>query len=303
MKKNAKAEHYQGSHIKTSISYRIFTICNAMIMLTVIVLTLYPFATLIAKSFSSEAAIMSGQVSIWPKGFNVLTYKFLMRDRVFWINYRNTLIYTVVGTFISMVITTIVAYVLSKKNLLWRNAILFFVVFTMFVQGGLIPNYVLVTSLGLRNTIWAVTLPSALSVFNMLIMKTFFEGLPVELEEAAEIDGYGKIGIMLKVCLPLSKAIIATMTLFYAVSNWNSWFNAFLYLDNRLEQPVSIYLRNLIAGLTGANDVASGADAGARIAANLQSVAIVLTMLPIMCVYPFVQKHFVKGVMLGSIKS
>ena len=125
----------------------------------------------------------------------------------------------------------------------------------------------------------------------------------MELEEAAEIDGCGKIGIMYRICLPLSKPIMATMTLFYAVANWNSWFNAFLYLDNRLDQPVSIYLRNLIAGLTGANDVASGADAGARIAANLQSVAIVLTMLPIMCVYPFVQKHFVKGVMLGAVKS
>ncbi len=303
MKKNSKGEYYQGSHVKDSVSYRIFTTGNTIFMLIVIVLTLYPFAALIAKSFSSEAAIMSGQVSIWPKGFNVLTYQFLMRDRVFWINYRNTLIYTAAGTFLSLVLTTIVSYVLSKKNLLWRNAMLLFVVFTMFVQGGLIPNYVLVTTLGLRNTIWAVTLPGALSVFNMLIMKTFFEGLPVELEEAAEIDGCGKIGIMYRICLPLSKPIMATMTLFYAVANWNSWFNAFLYLDNRLDQPVSIYLRNLIAGLTGANDVASGADAGARIAANLQSVAIVLTMLPIMCVYPFVQKHFVKGVMLGAVKS
>lgn len=289
--------------VKDSGAYRLFTVFNTVFMLLIIIITLYPFLTIVAKSFSSESAIMSGQVGIWPKGFNTLTYRFLMSDSVFWANYKNTLVYTFTGTVISLILTTATAYVLSKKNLMWRNLLLFYVVITMYVQGGLIPNYVLVTSLGLRNTIWAVTLPGALSVFNMLIMKTFFEDLPVELEEAAEIDGHGKIGVMFKICLPLSKPILATMILFYAVTAWNSWFQAFLYLDNRIDQPVSMYLRNLIAGLTGANDVATGSDAGARIAANLQSVAIVLTMLPIMCIYPFVQKYFVKGVMLGSIKS
>lgn len=289
--------------IKESTGYRIFTVCNTIFMLFVIAVALYPFITIVAKSFSSESAIMSGSVNLLPKGFNTLTYQFLMKDKVFWVNYKNTIVYTVFGTALAMIITTIIAYVLSKKNLLWKKAISTFVVLTMFVQGGLIPNYVLVTSLGLRNTIWAVTLPGALSVWNMLVMKTFFEGLPIELEEAAEIDGYGKVGIMMKICMPLSKPILATMTLFYAVNAWNSWFQAFLYMDNRLDQPVSMYLRNLISGLTGANDVASGADAGARIAANLQSVAIVLTMLPIMCIYPFVQKYFVKGVMIGSVKS
>ena len=176
-------------------------------------------------------------------------------------------------------------------------------VFTMFFSGGLIPNYVLVTSLGLKNTVWAIVLPNAISVFNLLVMKAFFESLPSELEEAAAVDGLNTYGILLRIVLPLSKAIIATMVLFYAVSFWNSWFTAFLYMDRQDLLPVTVYLRNLIAGATGAErPAASPTPTRCQAAATIQAVTIVLTTLPILAVYPFVQRYFVRGVMLGAVK-
>jgi len=221
---------------------------------------------------------------------------------MFWTNYRNTVLYTVVATLISMVLTTCYAYVLSKKHLKGRGVLVGIAVFTMFFNGGLIPNYVLVSGLGLRNTIWAIVLPNAISVFNLLVMKAFFESLPAELEEAAAVDGLNTYGILLRIVLPLSKAVIATMVLFYAVSFWNSWFSAFLYLDRLDLFPVTVYLRNLIAGATAGTDVTAASDTALQIDANIQSVTIVLTVLPIMLVYPFIQRYFVSGVMLGAVK-
>lgn len=235
-------------------------------------------------------------------GFNTETYKLILADSAFWTNYGNTVLYTVVATAISMVLTTSFAYAIAKKDLKGRSVFIGLAVFTMFFNGGLIPNYVLISSLGMRDTIWAVVLPNAISVFNLLIMKSFFENMPRELEEAASIDGLTQYGILFKVVLPLSKAIVATMVLFYAVANWNSWFQAFLYLDNPDLFPVTIYLRNMIAGVTTAGSAGGTAENVGQIAANIQSVTIVLTVIPILCVYPFVQKYFFSGVMLGSVK-
>jgi putative aldouronate transport system permease protein len=289
--------------MQESIQYKIFKVFNVSILLLIIFLTLYPFLNVVAQSFSSEAAISSGEVSLYPKGFNVDTYKTVIADSMFWINYKNTVVYTVVGTAISMVMTTMFAYALSKRRLVGRKALTVFAVFTMFFNGGLIPNYVLINSLGMGNTMWAIVIPGAISIYNMLIMKSFFENMPEELEEAASIDGLSQYGILLKIVLPLSKAVIATMILFYAVAHWNSWFPAFLYLDQKEMFPVTIYLRNMIAGATGtAAAGATAADNLTQIAANIKSVTMVLTILPILTIYPFVQKHFVNGVMLGSIK-
>jgi putative aldouronate transport system permease protein len=201
-----------------------------------------------------------------------------------------------------MVLTTCYAYVLSKKDLKGRGALVGIAVFTMFFSGGLIPNYVLITSLGMKNTIWAMVIPNAISVFNLLVMKAFFEGMPSELEEAAQIDGLSTYGTLLRIVLPLSKAVIATMTLFYSVSFWNSWFSAFLYMDRTELMPVTVYLRNLIAGSTTGQNAGAATDQVTQVAANIQSVTIVLTALPILCVYPFVQRFFVSGVMLGAVK-
>ncbi|WP_329127821.1 carbohydrate ABC transporter permease [Streptomyces sp. NBC_01465] len=285
-----------------SRGYRVFQTVNAVILTGVVVVTLYPFINIIARSFSAESQIRAGEVNLWPKGFNLTTYKIIATDGMFWRNYGNTVLYTVVGTAVAMALTTVYAYVLSKKDLKGRGVLIGIAVFTMFFSGGLIPNYVLISSLGMKNSLWAIVVPNAISVFNLLVMKAFFESLPSELEEAAQIDGLSTYGILFRIVLPLSKAVIATMTLFYAVSFWNSWFSAFLYLDKAELLPVTVYLRNLIAGASGG--VSAGADTEqlSQVAANIQSVTIVLTALPILCVYPFVQRYFVSGVMLGAVK-
>lgn len=289
--------------MKESKQYKIFKVFNVCILLLIIFCTLYPFVNVVAQSFSSESYINSGQVNLLPKGFNVETYQKVLSDTMFWINYKNTVVYTVVGTVISMFLTTIFAYALSKRRLVGRRFLTVFAVFTMFFNGGLIPNYVLINALGFANSMWAIVIPGAISIYNMLIMKSFFENMPEELEEAASIDGLNTYGILLKIILPLSKAVIATMVLFYAVAYWNSWFSAFIYLDKKELFPVTIYLRNMIAGTTsGMSAGATSADNLTQISANIKSVTMVLTILPILTIYPFVQKYFVSGVMLGSVK-
>ncbi|MGC4806747.1 carbohydrate ABC transporter permease [Micromonospora sp. DT233] len=289
--------------IRPTRGYRVFQAVNALILTGVVVVTLYPFVNIVARSLSEEAYIIAGKVNLVPRGFDLTAYRLVMSDPMFWTNYRNTVLYTVVATAISIVLTTCYAYVLSKPRLKGRGMLVGIAVFTMFFSGGLIPNYVLITSLGMKNSIWAVVLPNAVNVFNLLVMKAFFESLPAELEEAAAVDGLSTYGTLWRIVLPLSKAVIATMVLFYAVSFWNSWFTAFLYLDQQDLLPVTVYLRNLIAGATGAQSAGGVADADAiQAAVTLQSVTTVLTTLPILAVYPFIQRYFVSGVMLGAVK-
>lgn len=282
--------------------YRVFQGVNGVVLTLVVLVTLYPFVNIIARSFSGERQIRAGEVTLWPKGFNLTTYEIVFQDSMFWRNYGNTVLYTVVSTVVAMVLTTCYAYVLSKKQLKGRTALVGIAVFTMFFTGGLIPNYLLITSLGLKNSVWAIALPNAISVFNLLVMKAFFEGLPTELEEAAQVDGLSTYGILFRIVLPLSKAVVATMVLFYAVSFWNSWFSAFLYMDRTDLMPVTVYLRNLIQGATGGGNAGAGTEQLSQVGANIQAVTIVLTALPILCVYPFVQRYFVSGVTLGAVK-
>lgn len=291
--------------VKESKQYKAFKFFNIFIMIVVIAITLYPFLYVLAQSFSSEQYVYAGEVFLLPKGFTTKTYQVVMQESSFWSGYKNTIIYTLFSTIISIIMTILCAYPLSRKDLKGRKYILAFMVFTMFFNGGLIPNYLLIKNLGMRNTIWAVIIPGAISTYNMLIMKTFFEGLPHELVEAASVDGANTYTTLWKIILPLSKPIIATMVLFYAVGSWNSWFGAYLYFDKKELFPVTLYLRNVIAGAqqTAASS-ASGvsSDDLTQIAATLKSATIILTVLPIICIYPFVQKYFVQGVMIGSIK-
>jgi putative aldouronate transport system permease protein len=292
-----------GATMKESVQYKIFKVINVLILLLVVYVTLFPFLNVVAQSFSGEAEINAGKVGLIPQGFNIETYQTVLKDQQFWVSYKNTILYTVVATTISMVMTTMFAYALSKKRLVGRQFFTKFAVFTMFFSGGLIPNYILIQQLGWGNTMWAVVVPGAISVFNMLIMKSFFENMPEELEEAASIDGSSTFGTLFRIILPLSKPILATMILFYAVGNWNSWFGAFLYFDKKELFPVTLYLRNLIKGATaGLSTGATSADNLTQIAANIKSVTMVLTVLPIIMVYPFIQKYFVSGIMLGSVK-
>lgn len=290
--------------MKDTTGYQVFTWVNTILLLVFVAITLYPVLTIVAQSFSSEGAIRTGRVNLLPDGFNLDTYRAVAENPLFWRNYRNTVMYTVVGTAVAMALTTSLAFVVSKKHLRGRGLLIGIAVFTMFFNGGLIPNYVLILNLGLKNTIWAVVLPGALSVFNLLVMKAFFENLPAELEEAAQIDGLGWFGILFRIVLPLSKAVIATMVLFYAVMYWNDWFTAFLYLDRPELMPVTMFLRNLIAGASSAatEGAAAQGTTASSIAANIQAVTMVLTVIPILCVYPFIQRYFVRGIMLGSVK-
>ncbi|MBM7331470.1 carbohydrate ABC transporter permease [Agrobacterium sp. S2] len=241
---------------------------NTVVLLGVVAATLFPFLMIVARSFSSDTAIRAGQVGIVPVGFNITTYQLVMSDSMFWTNYRNTVVYTVVATAIAIVLTTCYAYVLSRRDLPGKSVLIGIAVVTMFFNGGLIPNYVLISGLGLKNTLWAIVLPNAISVFNLLVMKSFFENQPVELEEAAQIDGLSTYGIFLRIVIPLSKAVLATMILFYSVTFWNSWFAAFLYMDRSELFPVTVYLRNLIAGATSASSTGAAAGDVAQVSAK-----------------------------------
>jgi putative aldouronate transport system permease protein len=282
--------------------YRVFQVLNGLILTGVVVAILYPFLNILARSFSGETYILDGQVDLWPRGFNVTTYRHVMSDPLFWTNYRNTVFYTVTATAVSMVLTTTYAYVLSKRHLRGRKILIGIAVFTMFFNGGIIPNYVLVSHLHMRDTVWAIALPNAINIFNLLVMKTFFENMPPELEEAAAVDGMDTYRILLRVVLPLSKAVIATMVLFYAVAYWNSWFSAFLYMDNQGLFTVTVYLRNIIDSVTSVANEQQAMGTQLQIAANIQAVTVVLVALPILSVYPFIQRYFVSGVMLGAVK-
>lgn len=290
--------------VRDSRGYRWFTWINGTLLVLFCALMLYPFITVLAQSFSGAGAIKAGLVNVWPVDFNLDTYGAVAQNDIFWRNYRNTVVYTVVGVTIAMVLTTVFAFVLSKKHLRGRTLLIGIAVFTMFFNGGIIPNYVLISTLGMKNTMWALVLPGAISVFNLLVMKSFFENLPVELEEAAQIDGLGWFGIFGRIVLPLSKAVIATMVLFYSVAIWNDWFPAFLYLDKQELFPVTLFLRNLVAGASSSasEGAAAAGSTTAAISANIQAVTMILTIIPILCVYPFVQRYFVSGMMLGSVK-
>ena len=287
--------------LKASREYRIFQVFNTIIMILAVAFTLYPFLYLVAQSFSSDVAVSAGKVFLFPVDFTTATYKYLLRDDSFFKFYGNTIFYSVLSVVISVFGTALLAYPLSKKKLRLNKFFTPFVVFTMYFAGGMIPNYILVTQwLGMRDSVWAVVLPGAISTFNLLLMKSFFEGLPGELEEAASIDGMGTYGIFARIVLPLSKPILATMALFYLVGIWNEWFGPFLYLDTRDKWPIALWVRQLVEG---ANNVEAGSTAEAStVQATLKSATMVLTSLPIICVYPFVQKYFVQGMTMGAVK-
>jgi len=291
------------STIQVSLGYKIFKVVNFIIMAFVVFFTLYPFIYLIAQSFSSEGAIYAGEISFFPVDFTTKTYNVILSKPDFFVYYGNTILYSVIGTLISLIGTAILAYPLSKKRLILNKFFTPFVVFTMFFAGGMIPNYILVAqTLHMRDTMWAIIIPGAISAYNVLLMKSFFESLPEELEEAAAVDGMSVYGIFMKIVIPLSKPIFATMFLFYIVGIWNNWFGPFLYLDTKDKWPVALYLRQIIMGATGTAEVGAANDEATQIAANVRSCCMVLTAAPIICIYPFVQKYFVKGMMIGSVK-
>ncbi|HEY4391924.1 MAG TPA: carbohydrate ABC transporter permease [Paenibacillus sp.] len=284
----------------SSVFFRWF---NYILLALIAYVTVFPFINIIAVSLSSSRAINAAEVFMWPIDFNVTAYKSLLKDGQLIVAMKNTVIITVVGTFLNMLMTTMAAYPLSKSRLKGRGIMLMAILFTMMFSGGMIPNFLLVNSLGLVNTYWSLWLPALISAYNMFVMKSFFEGLPEELEESAAIDGASDATILWKIILPLSKPVIAALTLFYAVGWWNSYMNVLIYIrgTDKLSLMVKLYqMIDLISpelmrsgeGVTRTSITPEG----------IRAAAVVFAIVPILCVYPFLQKHFIKGVLLGSIK-
>jgi putative aldouronate transport system permease protein len=270
-------------------------------------LMLYPFLFVIAASLSDSSVVARGMVGIIPRGFNVRAYEEVFKYQNIWSGYRNTVLYTVCGTVVNLVLTVCGAYPLSRKQFYGRRVFTFFIAVTMFFSGGLIPTYLVMRSYKLLNTFWVMILPGAISTWNMIIMRTFFQGLPVELEEAAIIDGCNDLGVLMRVVLPLSTASIMTIGMFYAVGHWNAWFNAFIYLKDFDRYPLQLWLRMIVLQnqLNDITNMQSGAvDMGAEnlISDTIKYAVIVVAAAPILCVYPFIQKYFVKGAVVGSLK-
>lgn len=285
----------------TSISSRIFDVMIWLVMAFMLIICVVPFVYMIALSLSSAKAIINGKVSFWPVELNLEAYSKIFTYPNFFRAYGNTIFYTVVGTAIALVMTILFAYPLSKSYLKGHGFFTKLVIFSMYFSGGLIPNYLLISSIGLTGTRWAIILPFAISQFNLIILINFFKALPTEIEEAALIDGIGYFGILPRIILPLSTAAIATIGLYYAVFFWNDWFNGLIYL-NTPQYPVMLFLRNIVNGTMVVGNASSASADTAMLGISTKSAVIITSTLPIIILYPFLQKYFVKGLTVGSVK-
>ncbi|MCL2478926.1 MAG: carbohydrate ABC transporter permease [Treponema sp.] len=280
----------------------VFSVVTNIFVFLVVVITLYPFVFIASSSISDPGAVTRMEVWLFPKGFNISSYERVFKDDQLWVTYRNTLWYVLVGTAISLVMTTLLAYPLSRRKFYGRRFIMIAITFTMFFSGGMIPIFILIRSLHMINTRWALVIPSAISTYNLIITRTFFEGIPESMHEMATIDGAGELRIFFQMFLPLSMPILATLVLFYAVGQWNSYFNAMLYLSKENLYPLQIFLRKILL-MYEANDLVLDIQIDRNdISRTIRYATIMISTLPIICVYPFVQKYFVKGVMIGAIK-
>jgi len=270
------------------------------IMILVVLICFVPFLYMLALSLSSPEAIINNKVSLIPVGINFDAYNQILNYPNFFRAYGHTFFYTTAGTIISLFISTLFAYAMSKRFLKGHKLVMKLIVFSMFFSGGLIPTYLLIANLHLTGTVWAMLLPFAINQFNLIILINFFRAIPAEIEEAAIIDGLDYFGIWRSVVLPLSTPALATIGLFTAVFFWNDWFNGLIYL-NTSQYPVMLYLRNIVNGTTMVGDGAGAADKS-TIAMSIKSAVIITSTLPIIILYPFLQRFFVSGLTVGSIK-
>lgn len=290
---------------KQAAGDRWFYIISYSIVSILVIAVLYPIIYVISASFSSGNAIATGKVWLWPVEFTLDGYAAVFKYKDIWIGYRNSIIYTVAGTLINVCMTMICAYPLSRKNLRGRNKIMFLFTFTMLFNGGMLPNYILISKLKMINTAWSLLLPGAISVYNMIVARTFIQSnIPDELLESSRIDGCDDIRFFFKMVLPLSKAILAVLVIWYAVGHWNSYFNAFLYLNDKSKYPLQIYLREILVLGEVQSDMIDGETESAirNLKYLLKYSTIVVSTVPLYAIYPFIQKYFVKGVMIGSVK-
>jgi len=279
-----------------------FDIVNYILLLIIAFITLYPMYYIFIVSISSSQYVSSNAVNFIPKGITWEAYKMVFKNQDIWNSYLNTIIYTLVGTVINVMVTAFCAFPLSRRDFYGRSFFTVFVIITMFISGGMIPLYLVINQLHLINTIWAIVLPPAISTYNMIIMRTFFENVPISLQESAYIDGANDLHIFFKIILPLSAPIIATMTLFYSVSHWNSFFPALLYLNQKSKYPVQLLLRDIVVNGEFSGQGEDVTNSMNIMAVNFKYSTIIIAVVPILAAYPFLQKYFTKGVMIGAVK-
>ena len=286
----------------------IVDIVIAAIIVAVVFATLYPLWFVVIASFSNAGLVSQGEVVLFPKGINFSGYFKVMQEPRIWIGYRNTILYSVVGTLVNMLVTLPVGFALSRAEFKPRRIILFLFTFTMFFSGGLIPGYLLMKDLNILDTMWVFILPSAVSVFNVIIVRSFFESsIPEELHDAAQIDGLGYFGYFMKIVLPLSSAIIGVIALYYFVGHWNDYFTGLIYIRNQNKQPLQVILQNIL--LSNQVTTSGGGSSNGQSMIERQQLAdsikygiIIVSTLPLLVIYPFIQKYFTKGVMIGAVK-
>lgn len=287
-----------------SFGERLFDFVNVILLVGLSVVTLYPFLYVLIASFSDPAWVVAVRGLLWyPKGFTTEAYRLVFDNPAILTGYWNTIVYVSAGTALNILMTSLGAYGLSRQQVMWKNPIMFMIVFTMFFSGGLIPTYLLIGHLGMSDTRWALIVPTAMSAYNLIIMRTSFQAVPVSLEESARLDGANDFTILFRIVLPLSMPVVAVMILFYGVANWNSWFNALIYLRTRDLYPLQLILREIL--ITNSTDSmmtsVSGGDK-APVSETIKYATIIVATVPILLLYPFLQKYFVKGVMIGAIK-
>ncbi|MEV5030501.1 carbohydrate ABC transporter permease [Paenibacillus sp. LPE1-1-1.1] len=299
------------SGVKETGRDKLFLVCNYIYVFLAFIIVAYPVIYMISASISDPKLVGSGEMWLWPKGITFEGYQRVFQNESIWTGYGNTILYTVVGTAINLFVTLPAAYALSRKDFLGRNFFMGMFMVTMFFGGGLVPSYLLVKELGMVNTMWAIVIPSAASIWNIIVSRTFFQSsIPKELQEAAQIDGCTNIRLFFKIILPLSMPIIAVMALFYGVGNWNSYFSALIYLNDAVKYPLQLVLRQILVlqemsaqgGGTIDASTASALNNKAEIAALVKYAVIIVATAPIIAIYPFLQRYFVQGVMIGSVK-
>ena len=292
--------------MKKTLSDRIFDVCNVTVMVLLLIVFIWPLWFVIIASISDPKLVLAGEVLVWPKGLNLNGFiKILQYDQI-WTGYRNTIFYTLVGTFASLTLSIFMAYAMSEKSFAPRNILMVFFMITMYFSGGLIPTFLLMKNLKVVNTPFAMWLPGLISVYNCLIIRSYFmNSIPGELKEAATLDGSGQGNYLIKVVLPLSKPVFAVVGLYYAVAYWNNYTKGLYYIYDRDLLPLQNVLRELLTTSKMVNDMAEDPEAMKQALETAQSMkygVIIAAALPMMCLYPFIQKHFVKGVMVGAVK-
>lgn len=281
---------------------RLFDGINMLLLGAISLLMFFPLWVVVVKSFSLPHTVSEGNIMLWPQGFTWVAYETILNRQNFMLVFYNTVFITVVGTLISMALSVCLAYPLSKKRVPGATAMLFLVFFTMLFSGGLVPNYLVVRGLGLLDTLWSLILPQAISAFNVIILVSFFRSIPHEMEDSGKVDGAGDIGILFRLVLPTSLPIVATLTLFYAVSQWNTFFQAVLYTNSPEKQVLQVLLRQLLLVLNNNDILQDEAGEIPQVVVTVKQAMVVVATVPILVVYPYLQKHFTKGVMIGSIK-